>query len=145
MNNNQCVYFVKHNNLNPIKIGRTKSDNPIKRLKGFSIFSPYGFQIIGFIQTNNSVGMELFFHEKYKKNRLNGEWFNIPIDVIKNEILQNEFGVLIFNINNENNKNNILKSEIIKLKNSGHNVTQISNKLKVSRQYIYKVLNKNNK
>ncbi len=69
------VYFVKHRNQSPIKIGYT--DDLSRRIYSFNNASPWGIDIIGTIETDNAPKLEKILHEKLKSFRLNGEWFEI--------------------------------------------------------------------
>lgn len=82
-----CVYFFKHKNLSPIKIGYSDSESPQKRFESFKTYAPYGAEIIGFIITPQAEKLERLLHEKYKTKRLCGEWFDINIKDVDNEML----------------------------------------------------------
>lgn len=69
------VYFVKHRNLTPIKVGYTNDLS--NRLTALNNASPWGIDIIGTIETDNAPKLEKILHEKLKSFRLNGEWFEI--------------------------------------------------------------------
>lgn len=73
------VYFLKHKGLSPIKIGMTGGDNLNKRIYSYSTASPYGIEIIGFIETKTPKKLESKIHKLLKDDRLNGEWFDIDI------------------------------------------------------------------
>ena len=79
------VYFVKHKFMKPIKIGY--SNNFTVRLQDLNCFSPYGYEVVGTILTDNPQYLERIIHERLKTRRLNGEWFDISheeaIDIIK--------------------------------------------------------------
>lgn len=81
-----CVYFIKHNELEPIKIGMTIKETPCDRVSQMSTASPYGIELLGFVKTFNPILLERELHDKYKDLRLNGEWFNISREVAFNEI-----------------------------------------------------------
>lgn len=76
-----CVYFIKHKNYSPIKIGFSSNDLPKCRINCMQTYSPYGVEVIGIILCEQPKIIEKEIHEKYKDFRLNGEWFDIEIDV----------------------------------------------------------------
>ena len=90
-----CVYFIKHIGLTPIKIGMTTENNPDNRLLALSTSSPFGMELIGYINTDSPKTLELYFHKKYKNERMNGEWFNVPVGRIKKEIEKYNNGIII--------------------------------------------------
>lgn len=69
------VYFIKHRNLSPIKIGYT--DDLTKRIYSFNNASPYGIEVIGTIETENASRLEKEIHNKLSAFRIRGEWFEI--------------------------------------------------------------------
>lgn len=69
------VYFIKHRNLSPIKIGYT--DDLTKRIYSFNNASPYGIDVVGVIETEHAEKLEKEIHDKLQQFRLNGEWFEI--------------------------------------------------------------------
>lgn len=84
--NKGCVYFFRHIGLSPIKIGYSTHESPLDRFNQFKTYAPYGSEIIGFIQTNESKEIESFLHKKYISKRINGEWFEITVDEVQKEI-----------------------------------------------------------
>lgn len=72
-----CVYFVKLNGLSPIKIGYSSYETPGDRLRAFETCSPYGVELVGFIQSNTAKVLERELHARFSAFRLNGEWFEI--------------------------------------------------------------------
>lgn len=83
-----CVYFFKHKGLKPIKIGYSFSDSPKKRFSDFKTYAPNGAIMVGFILSNEAELLEAHLHEKYRKHRLKGEWFNINVSDAVREIKQ---------------------------------------------------------
>jgi len=77
-----CIYFYKHNNLSPIKIGMTKENNPNKRIYSFLTAAPYGGELLKFFTTSNPSKIEKEIHEELKEHRLYGEWFEIEMDIV---------------------------------------------------------------
>lgn len=82
-----CVYFFKHSGLNPIKIGYSKSESPLLRFNQFKSYAPYGAEIVGFIKTYEPARLEKMLHQKYMHKKMEGEWFNISVEDVENEIL----------------------------------------------------------
>jgi len=78
-----CVYFIKHKNMEPIKIGYSTHNIPNGRVQHANSSSPYGIELIGFIRTNTAKQLETELHEKFKHLRLNGEWFEISIETVR--------------------------------------------------------------
>jgi hypothetical protein len=87
MANYGSVYFIKHKGLNPIKIGYSSEPNPILRVESFNTASPYGIEVLGYIVCKRAKKLESQLHDKYKSKRLNGEWFDISIKDVENELL----------------------------------------------------------
>lgn len=81
-----CVYFFKHIGLNPIKIGYSDNESPFDRFTQFKTYAPFGAEIIGFVICEKPYEVEQYLHEKYCIYRLEGEWFDVDINLIKNEI-----------------------------------------------------------
>lgn len=76
------VYFIKHNNISPIKIGHTNDSNVMNRVNSFNTSSPYGIELLGSIQVVNPSEVEREIHEELKEYRLNGEWFDIDYEMV---------------------------------------------------------------
>lgn len=72
-----CVYFFKHVGLSPIKIGYSQNESPIKRFEQFKTYAPFGAMLIGFIRTERAKELETELHQKYARDRVKGEWFEI--------------------------------------------------------------------
>jgi hypothetical protein len=72
-----CVYFFKHIGLSPIKIGYSENESPINRFNQFKTYAPFGAELIGFIITEKSKELETKLHNKYYRDRIKGEWFEI--------------------------------------------------------------------
>lgn len=81
-----CVYFFRHVGLEPIKIGYSQNESPINRFNQFKTYAPFGAEIVGFIQTDEARDIESKLHLKYISKRLDGEWFLISEEEVKNEI-----------------------------------------------------------
>lgn len=63
------------------KIGMTK--NPQKRMSQISPLLPHPINIIHVREVDDCSRAESFLHEKYASKRLNGEWFALSEDDIK--------------------------------------------------------------
>src|SRR5690606_33492419 len=81
------VYFLKHNKLPPVKIGMTSNDDINKRICHYNTSSPYGVELLGFIETKDFKKIESKIHSLLKDKRLNGEWFDIDRIQVK-EIIE---------------------------------------------------------
>lgn len=81
------VYFLKHKNMSPVKIGMTNGSIE-KRIAQIQTGSPYGVELIGFIETNKPKTLESKLHTLLDEARLNGEWFDI--DLIRAKVLLEE-------------------------------------------------------
>jgi DNA modification methylase len=87
METNGSIYFIKHKNVSPIKIGFSNNANPYLRIESYKTGSPYGIDVLGFFSVKNAAEVEKKLHKKYQNKRVNGEWFDITIDDVKNELL----------------------------------------------------------
>lgn len=85
--NNGCVYFFKHNGLSPIKIGFSQNESPFDRFIQFKTYAPFGATIVNFVICENPLLVEKYLHDKFNIFRLEGEWFNIEENILKSEIL----------------------------------------------------------
>ncbi|QHB39647.1 nuclease [Flavobacterium phage vB_FspS_mymlan6-2] len=72
-----CVYFFRHIGLTPIKIGYSENESPYKRFEQFKTYAPFGAELIGFIRTTRAKELETELHNKYSRDRIKGEWFEI--------------------------------------------------------------------
>jgi Meiotically up-regulated gene 113 len=75
-----CVYFLLADN-GLVKIGRTKKLK--ERLDHFTAKLPYKLELIHTIFTDDSYGLEEYFHEKFKDKRQRGEWFKLDQEDIE--------------------------------------------------------------
>jgi hypothetical protein len=75
-----CVYFFKHVGLTPIKIGYSQNESPFNRFEQFKTYAPFGAELIGFIRTKTAKELETLLHQKFSRDRLKGEWFEISKD-----------------------------------------------------------------
>jgi hypothetical protein len=93
---NGYVYFLKHNGLNPIKIGSTVGYSPMSRVNSYNSYSPYGVELLGYIKTDTPLELEKKIHYNFSENRINGEWFELSVITVI------EF-INVYNINNDKN------------------------------------------
>ena len=63
------------------KIGRTT--NLERRIPQLTVQLPYPLKLVCFIQTPNSASEERRLHELYADKRLNGEWFALTDEQVK--------------------------------------------------------------
>ena len=106
--NKGCVYFFKHKNLSPIKIGYSSKNNPNERFDQFKTYAPFGGEIVGFIEIEFPLYYEQLIHSKFKSKRLNGEWFDITIAEVKDVISIYSTGIYFFTKDKPYNKKNYL-------------------------------------
>ena len=78
-----CVYFFRHVGLSPVKIGYSENESPYKRFEQFKTYAPFGAELIGFIRTTRAKELETELHNKYSRDRIKGEWFEITKDESK--------------------------------------------------------------
>lgn len=81
------VYFIYCEPKRVFKIG--KSVDPKKRFCAIKTASPNpkDYRLFGLIKSDDYHNLEKSFHLKYELKRRSGEWFDISIDEVKNEIL----------------------------------------------------------
>ena len=71
-----CVYFVRINEF--VKIGYTKSETPVDRIKDIYNSNPYDMSLEFYIECKeNAKSLEDFFHEQFSNKRIKGEWFKL--------------------------------------------------------------------
>jgi hypothetical protein len=74
------VYLLKHGTRREYKIGRT--NNPLRREGELGIQLPEKCQPVHYIQTDDSEGVEGYWHRRFASKRKEGEWFALtPQDV----------------------------------------------------------------
>lgn len=61
--------------------------HPKKRIAQLQNSCPNKIILIGYIPSVRPQDLEKRLHDRYKKNRIHGEWFDVDIELIKNEIL----------------------------------------------------------
>ena len=70
------VYFVKEHANGTVKIG--KALNPYQRiLKGFGVKIPFQLELLYLIRSDKPLVTEKLFHEHFRENQINGEWFRL--------------------------------------------------------------------
>lgn len=67
------VYLLKHGS--EYKIGR--STDPTRRYKEIRVQMPLDTEEIHVIETDDTVGIEAYWHHRFSEKRLNGEWFRL--------------------------------------------------------------------
>ncbi len=83
------VYFIAENesdnydNLR-IKIGISEEVN--RRLKQLQTGSPYELKLMGWIEPENDRALEKELHTKYSKERTHGEWFDLGVCEVLEEL-----------------------------------------------------------
>jgi hypothetical protein len=87
------IYFIQQGQDGPIKIGLSWDVN--KRMHTAKTFSPHPLRILGMI--NGGLKEERALHRKFKKERLEGEWFSPSEKLI--QYLQTLEGVNPTNLN----------------------------------------------
>lgn len=69
------VYLLKHGN--EYKIGR--STDPTRRYKEIRVQMPLETEEVHVIETDDTVGIEAYWHNRFSGKRLNGEWFRLNV------------------------------------------------------------------
>lgn len=69
------VYLIKHGSRREYKIGRT--NNALRREGEISIELPEKVQPVHMITTDDAAGIEVYWHNRFKEKRKNGEWFEL--------------------------------------------------------------------
>jgi predicted DNA-binding protein YlxM (UPF0122 family) len=139
-----AVYFLKQRNQQPIKIGYSKEKNPLRRVNSYKTYFPYGLEFIGYVSFNNvsqSIEFEKECHNYFKFNKIDKEWFLINEDMINNFIINKGYELL----KNFKEKKQTKDLDIYNLFISKKmNIKEIAEHKKVSIQYVYRVLKKQN-
>lgn len=82
-NEKGSVYFFRHIGLSPVKIGYSNNESPYKRFEQFKTYAPFGAELIGFIRSIRAKELETELHNKYSRDRVKGEWFEITSDDVE--------------------------------------------------------------
>ena len=75
---NGYIYMLKLRNQNIYKIG--VSQNPKRRIKDISSYSPFVVLIVGVWSFTNVYEMEEMIHDNLNKYLMRKEWFNLDFD-----------------------------------------------------------------
>lgn len=138
------VYFFKHNNINAIKIGKASGESVLDRFNSFRTYAPFGAEIVGFFETDNGHRDEKELHQLFKSHRLQGEFFDISIDIVKNIIFEkNKDYHKAYSIFNEwmaNDKND--SSKLVSVLSKIENIDIDDNNI-ISREIINYIIKKN--
>lgn len=73
------VYMLRHGN--EFKIGR--SIDATRRYKGIRVQMPLDTHEVHVIETDDTVGIEAYWHNRFANKRLNGEWFRLSAQDVK--------------------------------------------------------------
>lgn len=134
-----CVYFFRHIGLTPVKIGFSTNESPIDRFNQFKTYAPYGSEILGFIQTDESKSIETKLHLKYSSKRLLGEWFEITENEVNEEV---NFYSNIEDIKNRNEFQIAWANSLINKKTAKENLV-IESRVDVKKTFVKMYLNDN--
>lgn len=75
------VYLIKHGTRNEYKIGKTY--NPIRREGEIRIELPEKVNPIHHIKTDDSAGIESYWHSRFANKRKEGEWFSLSAEDVR--------------------------------------------------------------
>jgi hypothetical protein len=75
------VYLIKHGKGREYKIGRT--GNPLRREGQVALDLPNEVQPIHYIKTDDPVGIESYWHARFRTKRKRGEWFALTADDVR--------------------------------------------------------------
>lgn len=76
------VYLIGTPIFSWYKIGKTV--NPEVRVWDLGVLLPFRIEVIGIWKAENHTALEALLHEKYTKNRINGEWFRFDKKEVSN-------------------------------------------------------------
>ena len=140
-NNYSSVYFLKHKNTAPIKIGHSKEPNPKRRIQSYLTYAPFGIDYLGHVKIKgkeNSVLLEKRIQTFFKDKRLVKEWFLVSEAEIVNYL---EKSGLKFIKNNSEEKVK-RKNKIVEFYKIQKNIQTTAINFNVSIQYVYRILKK---
>lgn len=80
------VYFIRHGNSGPIKIGRASEVK--RRIGQLQTGNPTALQLLGWLVASNDAAMEKELHEHYSEYRARGEWFKIDQEHVLAQLKQ---------------------------------------------------------
>ncbi len=69
------VYLIQHGSRNEYKIGMTY--NPIRREGEIKLQLPEKVKPIHYIETDDALGIENYWHKRFANKRKEGEWFSL--------------------------------------------------------------------
>jgi len=75
------VYLLQHGSRREYKIGRTM--NPLRREGEIGIQLPEKIQPIHVIKTDDSAGIEAYWHRRFASKRKEGEWFALTASDVR--------------------------------------------------------------
>jgi hypothetical protein len=75
------VYLLKHGSRREYKIGRT--NNPVRREGELGIQLPEKAQPVHYIETDDPVGVEAYWHNRFASKRKEGEWFALTAEDVR--------------------------------------------------------------
>lgn len=79
-NEQDCLYVVRHGKSQVFKIGY---GNPKKRIASMQVGNPVLLSLYLYVKLGELCRhFEKFFHKRYKKYRITGEWFFFPNEVL---------------------------------------------------------------
>jgi hypothetical protein len=67
------VYLIRSEH--GYKIGKTKNLN--QRLSTFGLKLPFPIELVHALRSNDITRCEWHFHDRFKRKRINGEWFRL--------------------------------------------------------------------
>lgn len=73
------VYMLKHNKA--YKIGR--STDAARRYRDIKVQMPYATEEVHVIETDDTVGIEAYWHKRFASMRLEGEWFQLSASDVR--------------------------------------------------------------
>lgn len=140
--NYSSVYFLKHKNSSPIKIGHSKEPNPKRRIQSYLTYAPYGIDYLGHVTVRgkeNSLLLEKKIHKQFKDFKLLKEWFSIE----EKDIVSYLESIGLKYIKNNNEQKIKQKNKIVEFYKEQNNVQTTAINFNVSIQYVYRILKKN--
>jgi len=75
------VYLIE-NGEGLYKVGRTKLDVS-ERIRQLQTGSPYQLEFVAECLVNHPSKVEAYLHRKYRQFHVSGEWFALPMDVVR--------------------------------------------------------------
>lgn len=75
------VYLIQHGSRREYKIGRTNS--PVRREGEFRLELPEQLKPIHYIKTDDPVGVEAYWHKRFKELRKGGEFFALTLSDVQ--------------------------------------------------------------